>query len=367
MVLLTVIAFFLAVLVGGWIVVGLGLPAQPYELDKPQRFHDGDVSRMGGLALGAGLILAWLVGSAMDGHLLQINLHWSPMTVLLGSLGLVPALVVGLFEDMTQSVPVRWRLLATLTTGGLLCWALDLSVPRLGLATFDGLLREWPWAGVVLAVLAITGLPHAFNIIDGYNGLASVVAALIALALAHVALQVGDRAVAALMIALVGATAGFLVWNYPRGLLFAGDAGAYLWGSVIAMGAILLVQRNPQVSPWFPLLLLIYPVWETLFSIYRKAARGHSPGLADALHFHQLIFRRLVRGVFHDGRVRHLLMRNNRTSPYLWGFTALTVAPAVLFWKSTPALMLFCALFVIIYIWAYLSIVRFKIPHWLRH
>lgn len=367
MVLLTVIAFFLAVLMGGWVVVGLGLPSQPYSNEKPQRFHEGDVSRMGGVALGIGLILAWILGSVMDGHILKSNLHWTPKIVLLSSLGLLPALVIGLLEDYTQRISVTWRLLATLATGVFLCWALDLSVKRLGISGLDTLLQAWPWGGVILAGLAITGLPHAFNIIDGYNGLASVVAALIALALAHVALQVGDRAVAALMLALVGATAGFLVWNYPRGLLFAGDAGAYLWGSVIAVGAILLVQRNPQVSPWFPLLLLIYPVWETLFSIYRKAARGYSPGLADALHFHQLIFRRLVRGVFHDGRVRHLLIRNNRTSPYLWGFTALTVTPAVLFWNSTIALMLFCALFVVLYVWAYLSIVRFKIPHWLRH
>jgi UDP-GlcNAc:undecaprenyl-phosphate GlcNAc-1-phosphate transferase len=367
MVLLTVIAFFLALLVGGAIVVGLGLPSQPYALDKPQRFHEGNVSRLGGVALGSGLILAWILGAAMDGHVLQINLHWSSKTVLFACLGLLPAFLVGLFEDLTQSVSVSWRLFSTLATGALLCWVLDLSVHRVGVQKLDVLLQTWPWFGMLLAVLAITGLPHAFNIIDGYNGLASVVAALIALALAHVALQVGDRAVASLMIALVGATLGFLVWNYPRGLLFAGDAGAYLWGGVIAIGAILLVQRNPQVSPWFPLLLLIYPVWETIFSIYRKAARGHSPGLADALHFHQLIFRRLVRGIFHDGRVRHLLIRNNRTSPYLWGFTALTVTPAVLFWKSTPALMLFCLIFVGLYIWAYLSIVRFKIPHWLRH
>lgn len=36
------------------------------------------------------------------------------------------------------------------------------------------------------------------------------------------------------------------------------------------------------------------------FSIYRKLVRGGSPEVADALHFHQLIYRRIVRGVFHD-------------------------------------------------------------------
>ncbi|MEO8248778.1 MAG: hypothetical protein ABI589_05355, partial [Burkholderiales bacterium] len=164
---------------------------------------------------------------------------------------------------------------------------------------------------------------------------------------------------------MAGATGGFLVWNYPRGLIFAGDGGAYLWGVVIAMACITLVQRHAEVSPWFPVLLLIYPVWETLFSIYRKASRGVSPGVADALHFHQLIFRRLVRRVLDEDEARMLLMRNNRTSPYLWGFTLLTVAPAVLFWRNTTVLMLFTMLFVVTYTWIYISIIRFRVPRWL--
>lgn len=136
---------------------------------------------------------------------------------------------------------------------------------------------------------------------------------------------------------------------------------------MIALSSIALVQRNRDVSPWFPMLLLMYPVWETLFSSYRKLARGVSPGVADALHFHQLIYRRIVRGVFHDDESRRVLMRNNRTSPYLWGFTMLTVVPAVLFWSNTPVLMVFCGLFGLTYVTAYLAIVRFKVPVWLRH
>ncbi|MEP6773486.1 MAG: glycosyl transferase, partial [Polaromonas sp.] len=125
-------------------------------------------------------------------------------------------------------------------------------------------------------------------------------------------------------------------------------------------------QRHEAVSPWFPMLLLIYPVWETIFSIYRKLARGSSPGVADALHFHQLIYRRLVRGVFHDNESRRMLMRNNRTSPYLWSFTLMTVVPAVLFWRETSILMMFCALFVLSYVGFYIAIIRFKVPRWLR-
>jgi UDP-N-acetylmuramyl pentapeptide phosphotransferase/UDP-N-acetylglucosamine-1-phosphate transferase len=245
------------------------------------------------------------------------------------------------------------------------CWLLGLGVARTGFETVDGWLAVMPYATVLFAALAIGGLPHAFNIIDGYNGLAGTVAVLVCLAISHVALQVGDRQLAAMVICLVGATFGFLVWNYPRGKIFAGDGGAYVWGMVIAVACVTLVQRHRVVSPWFPMLLLIYPVWETLFSIYRKLARGQSPGTADALHFHQLIFRRIVRVAFADDEARQLLARNNRTSPYLWMFAALSVVPAVLFWNNTLVLMFFCLLFVTTYVGAYLMIV-FKVPRWLR-
>ena len=168
------------------------------------------------------------------------------------------------------------------------------------------------WLGGDVGLMAEAGRPHAFNIMDGYEGLAGMVALMDWVGVAHGALQVGDRALATLLVCTAAATGGFLVWNYPRGMLFAGDGGAYIWGVVIALASISLVQRNPDVSPWFPLLLLIYPVWETLFSIYRKLARGDSPGMADALHLHQLIYRRIVRTVFHDDDLaQRMLMRNH--------------------------------------------------------
>lgn len=336
-----------------------------YSPDAPQRFHLGHVPRLGGL----GLLAGWFLGLAalpilqwggMAGNIdLEARLpRWLMM--------LLPAFAGGVLEDMTQRLTVRWRLLLTLSSGLLAWYLLGVSVPRLGFEWIDNAWTHWPWLGVAVAVLAITGLPHAFNIIDGYNGLAGAVAMVVCLALAHVSLQVGDRELAAMAIALAAATAGFLVWNYPRGLIFAGDAGAYLWGMLIATLSLLLVQRHPIVSPWFPLLLLIYPIWETLFSIYRKLWRGDSPGMADALHLHQLVYRRLVRSVLHEDEAKNMLKRNNRTAPYLWSFIVLTVVPAVLFWRYSGVLLAFCALFAVSYVFAYVMLVRFKVPRVLQ-
>lgn len=366
MIWLSFVSFFVALVGAGAIVRWLGGSASDYSDSMPQRFHVGDVPRLGGLALWLAITVSWLLG-------IWQTSSGDPGSLRLGSwvwwwlLALTPAAMGGIVEDLTQRLAVRYRLLLTGCSGLVALVLLGVSVPRLGLPWLDTLLHWIPWLGLGISLLAITGLPHAFNIIDGYNGLAGMVALIICLALAHVCIQVGDRSLAALLVCTAAATGGFLVWNYPRGMLFAGDGGAYVWGVVIALASISLVQRNPDVSPWFPLLLLIYPVWETLFSIYRKLARGVSPGVADALHFHQLIYRRIVRGVFHDDEARRVLMRNNRTSPYLWGFTMLTVVPAVLFWNNTLVLMTFCGIFGALYVTAYLGIVRFKVPHWLRH
>lgn len=366
MVFLTFSAFVVSFLAGIWILRTARKHAGLYGIDMPQRFHAGSVPRVGGIALGAGMYAAWVLAALLDQTWMQLNSALGVSTVLLWGGALLPTFLGGLAEDLTQRLTARHRMmLSTLGAALAVVW-LDLSIQRLGLPTLDALWTTVPYGGALLALLAIAGLPHSFNLIDGYNGLAGLVAVLVCLALVHVALQVGDRQLAAMLMCLVGATGGFLIWNYPRGLFFAGDGGAYLWGGVIAIASITLVQRHDEVSPWFPMLLLIYPVWETVFSIYRKLARGVSPGVADALHFHQLIYRRIVREVFHDDEARRMLMRNNRTSPYLWGFTLLTVVPAVLFWRNTVVLMAFSALFICTYVAAYLMIVRFKVPSWLR-
>lgn len=365
MIFLLLLSFGLSAITAVLLIRWVRDHAQHYDAQKPQRFHVGDVPRLGGVAILFGLLAGWTFGVVAARLEWSFNSQMSLRSGLGWGLMVLPAVLGGVYEDATQRLAVRYRLLLTALSAVIACALLDLSVTRLSLPAVDDGLVSWPWLGIGLAIFAICGLPHAFNIIDGYNGLAGTVAILIGLALAHVALQVGDRELAAIILCLVGATAGFLVWNYPRGLIFAGDGGAYLWGLVIAVASVALVQRHAAVSPWFPMLLLIYPVWETVFSIYRKVARGVSPGVADALHFHQLIYRRIVRGVFHDDASRRMLMRNNRTSPYLWGFTLLTVIPAVLLWNNSLALMVCCLLFVVCYVSAYLMLVRFKLPRWL--
>jgi UDP-N-acetylmuramyl pentapeptide phosphotransferase/UDP-N-acetylglucosamine-1-phosphate transferase len=193
-----------------------------------------------------------------------------------------------------------------------------------------------------------------------------MVAIIILGGLTYVAFQVGDYPIMVAALAMIGALFGFLVWNYPRGLIFLGDGGAYLVGFWIAELSVLLTARHPEVSKWFPLLLCIYPIFETLFTIYRRVIlkRVH-PGMPDASHLHQLIYRRMVRWDGSDKDQKLQIYRNSMTSPYLWLLCLLGVMPAVLFWRYHLVLKGFTALFAVSYVWIYWAIVRYKVPDYL--
>lgn len=324
-----------------------------------QKFHVAPTPRIGGVPIMAGLcagMVAWWSSGRP---------HLSLFVLLL--VCAAPVFLAGLAEDVTRRVSPAKRLLAAFMSAGLGVWLLGAQLPSLGIPLLDGWLLQWPVLAVLLTIFAVGGVCHSINIIDGYNGLMAGVAILVGLAFAYVALILGDRFILKASLLLVAALIGFMVWNFPRGLIFAGDAGAYLVGFMLAELAVLLVVRHPGVvSPWFPLLLLIYPVFETLFSIYRKKfLRQMSPGMPDGLHFHMLIYKRLMRWMVGGREAKQLLKRNSMTSPYLWCVALMTVLPAVFFWQYELVLQGFCVLFVGSYIWLYQRIVRFRSPRWL--
>jgi UDP-GlcNAc:undecaprenyl-phosphate GlcNAc-1-phosphate transferase len=340
------------------------IQTERYANDAPQRFHAGTVSRLAGPGIYAGWLAGLLLALLVDNGLAQIpglGVHAASIAVLV-----LAMLAIGTSEDITHKVPPRWRLLLTAMVAVLAIYLLDLTVPRLAITWLDTLWLQWTVLGLMLTFLGLVGLTHAFNLIDGYNGLAGIVVILVGLSYAYVSFKLGDRELLLMSICLVAATLGFLILNYPRGLIFAGDGGAYFFGFTLALIGIMLVQRHPQVSPWYPLLLLMYPISETSFSTYRKLRRGQSPSLADALHLHQLVYRRVVKPLSHEDEAQMLLSRNNRTTPYLVVFAALAIVPATLFWNKTPVLIATIALFAVLYCTAYVLIVRFKVPRWLQ-
>jgi UDP-N-acetylmuramyl pentapeptide phosphotransferase/UDP-N-acetylglucosamine-1-phosphate transferase len=279
----------------------------------------------------------------------------------------LPAFGAGLVEDLTKVVTPRVRLFFTVVAGGLGVWLLGAKLVHTGLPVLDWALTFTPFA-VALTLFAVAGLSNAINIIDGFNGLAAMSVLTMLGAIAYVAFQVGDMALFTAALALAGAVLGFLFWNYPHGLMFLGDGGAYFLGFTVAELLLLLLVRNPGVSPMFALLLCIYPVFETGFTIFRRLLRGGTRATfaPDALHLHSLVHRRLVRtALFARGERRKGLL-NAMTAPYLWALCLLAVLPCMLWWNNGRMLLLFAFGFVIAYISLYRAIVRFRTPQWLR-
>jgi UDP-N-acetylmuramyl pentapeptide phosphotransferase/UDP-N-acetylglucosamine-1-phosphate transferase len=266
--------------------------------DGPQQFHPLPTPRIGGIGPFVGLCAgAWALHAGGQS---------STSALLAGVLaaGLL-AFVVGLLEDVTKKVGVKWRLLATMGSG-VLAWHFTGSlITRVDVWGFDSLLQWLPFA-VFFTAFAIGGLANAINIIDGFNGLASGVVVMIFAATGFVAQQLGDAELATISWLMMATTAGFWLINFPRGPIFLGDGGAYFLGFVTAWMVVILVARHPQISPWFAFLACGYPVIETFFSIWRKARReGHHPGQPDRVHFHMLVYARVAKPWANARHIHH--------------------------------------------------------------
>ena len=319
-----------------------------------RKVHAAPTPRIGGVAVALGLFFGGMIDGSMGGG----HVPWMLFFVCVS-----PALIWGLIEDLSKRGAVLPRLALPAVAAALGFVLLDARITELDVPVIDELLTVHAFAFLV-TLFAVTGVTHAVNVIDGLNGLAGATSLLVAAGLAIIAGVVGDSFVLSVACVLAASIAGFLLVNYPYGRIFLGDGGAYLIGLVLAELSVLLVQRNSEVSPWFPLMLLAYPIWETLFSMYRRKARGLPTADPDALHLHTLVYRRVVRWRgFSSGQDR--AMRNSIASLCLWIVPVLCFVIALAFWNDSLALQVAAVGFVLCYSFVYRRLVRFQVPTWL--
>lgn len=362
-ILLVVLLSFLTSSVVGYLIIRYEDVHRRWSQDEisnsPQKFHTKPTSRIGGINILLGLLVSGMLLLTFQNRVPTEDFGF---LILAG----IPCFLGGIAEDVTKRVRILPRLLFTMLSAAIGIWLLGATIGRSDVPGLDLLLLWAPFA-MVLTLIAVSGIANAFNIIDGYNGLAGGCSIIILVALALVSAAVHDTFLMVSALAMIGALLGFMVWNYPSGKIFLGDGGAYLVGFWIAEISVLLFQRHSEVSPWFPILLIAYPIVETLFSIYRKKIlRGKSPGHPDGLHLHMLFYKRLVKAPRIKKDSRLLLERNSKVAKYSWALTLLTAVPAVLFWKDTGTLAVLSILFCVIYIWLYRRIATWRAPRLLH-
>jgi UDP-GlcNAc:undecaprenyl-phosphate GlcNAc-1-phosphate transferase len=148
---------------------------------------------------------------------------------------------------------------------------------------------------VPFTVFITIGIINAINMIDGADGLAGLLVLCALVMLDAAALYSGNAAVSHRLLILIGAVAGFLIYNLrfpwqPRAKIFMGNAGSAFLGFAIACFVIRLTQSpthpvSPVLGPW----LVVVPIIDCLVLMIRRTSSKRSPFSADRDHIHHLM------------------------------------------------------------------------------
>lgn len=248
-----------------------------------QSAHKRATVRFGGVAIICGITTVCTVTCLMGMHL-----DISMLILLSGS----PIFLAGLLEDITGKVSPRNRLLAAFCSAGLAVLLTGVYLEA-GDFWFLNRLFIFPLIAIPITLLISSGIANAFNIIDGVNGFSAGVALIVAFVLGYVCKAYNEPNLSYFCYVIAVAIIPFLLFNFPYGFIFLGDAGAYTLGHLLSWVSIILMHRHPEISAWAMLLIFFWPTTETLVSIYRRFVSQTPSGAPDSLHFHQLIMQLL--------------------------------------------------------------------------
>ncbi len=268
--------------------------------------HSDPVPYLGGVAMLAGIIAAYLVSRELPflSTAASSVFHDAGIVIIAGAMVCALGVVDDLIE-LDALTKFGGQLLATafLVLNGIQLYYIGL--PDGTVLTLD------PTQALILTVVVVVSTINAVNFIDGLDGLAGGVIGLGAVAFFlfsyGVAARNGDSLAitAALLCAtLAGACAGFLAHNFNPARIFMGDSGSMLIGMVLAGSALSLTSGFPALAIFsdetssgaglvvtllpllLPIAVLLIPFVDLLLAIARRTMRGESPFKPDKEHLH---------------------------------------------------------------------------------
>ena len=254
----------------------LALRYNAVDLPNPRKVHSAPMPKVGGVAMAMGAIVPILL--------------WSPVNRFVDSLLLSSAVLVvfGFVDDLKEmgyKGKLTGQLIAALIVigyGGLCVTCTGDLLPGIALPR---------WIALPLTLLAIVGVTNAINLSDGLDGLAGGISMMIFICLGFLAYRNDMPDLALLSVAVVGAIFGFLRFNAHPALVFMGDAGSQLLGFLSVSLAIHITQSGEPLSRTLPILLLGFPILDTLTVMMERILKGVSPFKADKNHFHHRLMR----------------------------------------------------------------------------
>lgn len=242
-----------------------------------RRMHKKPTPRIGGLAIIFGFTVATLCFA-------------QPSRQLYGTLaGAAIIAVMGVIDDC-KNLPAKLKFVIQIIAALVVVFAGDI---KIDVFTNPNFLSDNPywvlpeWLSVTLTVIWIVFITNAVNFIDGLDGLAAGVSAIMSISLVFISIRVGEYSIAIFGIALMGSCFGFLPFNFNPAKIFMGDTGSTFLGFMLATLSIQGVFKSYAVISFaVPLLILGLPLFDALFAMIRRILRGQSPMTADRGHLH---------------------------------------------------------------------------------
>jgi UDP-GlcNAc:undecaprenyl-phosphate/decaprenyl-phosphate GlcNAc-1-phosphate transferase len=262
-----------------WLARRTGAVAKP---DGDRHLHGEPTPRLGGIAMFAGFAVAIAIfGSG-------ITLRWQVLAV-------TAAITVAMAID--DILDLSWRSKLAIEIGvGVLAVLLGITITFLavpGAGVHSASLVDLGWLVAPVTVVWLVGMQVSVNLLDGADGVAAGVVAIVA----GVCLLAAINRIAApndvqsgvviLSGAVMGCCLGFLVFNLPPARVFMGDSGSHFLGITLGVITILGVAKVVvALSLLVPLIALGLPIGDTAFAIVRRTAAGRNPAAPDAGHLH---------------------------------------------------------------------------------
>jgi UDP-GlcNAc:undecaprenyl-phosphate GlcNAc-1-phosphate transferase len=285
--LVFVIAFVLALALtplGEWLGRRYGFVAAP----GGRRKHAGTKSRLGGVAL----YVAFVVTAVLAQFLPVARQDPKELTRLVGLLlGSTFIFLVGIYDDRKELSPapqITAQFIASLIAIYFLIFievinnpfAPPSSPPKWG--GMKGGQVGVPWFSTLpLTLFWLMGMMNTVNWLDGLDGLAAGVAAILSAVLAFHMYREGQHSVALLPLALLGATLGFLPYNFHPAKVFMGSSGSYFLG--FAVGALGIIAGAKMATV---LLVMGIPILDVAWQIVSRLRLGRNPAIGDRGHLH---------------------------------------------------------------------------------
>jgi UDP-GlcNAc:undecaprenyl-phosphate GlcNAc-1-phosphate transferase len=264
----------------------LAIKVHAMDLPSDRKVHPHPIPKSGGLAMALGALVPVLFIGHGDQFVRAVVLGASIMTVM------------GLIDDF-RNLGYRMKFAGQIAAALIVIFYGGIKIKSLGMLLPGDLILP-DWLALPFTLLVIVGVSNAINLADGLDGLAGGICLLGFICIAYMAYLGEHSFIALLSVAMTGAIFAFLRYNTYPAALFMGDAGSQLMGFLAITLALGLTQNNGPLSPVLPLMLLGFPVLDTLTVMLERIAEGRSPFVADKNHFHHKL---MGLGLYHTEAV----------------------------------------------------------------